>query len=108
MRLDRLHARLLAQHPRARLPLLTRRLDEQQLRLRRAIAQILERRRIAVRHAGHALHAISPLATLERGYAILFEADGQVLRSAKNVAVGTALRARLSDGELPLRVRSDD
>jgi exodeoxyribonuclease VII large subunit len=104
MRLDRLHARLLAQHPRARLPLLTRRLDEQQLRLRRAIAQILERRRIAVRHAGHALHAISPLATLERGYAILFDADGQVLRSVRGVEAGSALRARLVDGELGMRV----
>ncbi|KZC18683.1 MULTISPECIES: exodeoxyribonuclease VII large subunit [Rhodanobacter] len=103
-RLDRLHARLLAQHPRTRLPLLTRRLNEQQLRLHRAIAQILERRQTTLRHAGHALHAVSPLATLERGYAILFDADGQVLRSVQGVEPGNALRARLVDGELGLRV----
>jgi len=106
-RLERLHARLLAQHPRARLPLLARRLAEQQLRLRRAIDHALERRRTHLRHAGHTLHACSPLATLERGYAIIFDADGQVLRSAKNVGVGTPLRARLADGELPLRVSDD-
>jgi exodeoxyribonuclease VII large subunit len=105
--LERLHARLLAQHPRARLPLLARRLAEQDQRLRRAIAHILERRQTGLRHVGHALQAVSPLATLERGYAILFDANGQVLRSAKSVVAGTALRARLADGELPLRVSED-
>ena len=103
-RLERLHARLLAQHPSTRLQLLARRLAEQDQRLRRAITLVLERRQTRLRHAGHALHAVSPLATLERGYAILFDANGQVLRSARNVAVGTPLRARLADGELGLRV----
>ena len=106
-RLERLHARLLAQHPRARLPLLARRLLEQDQRLRRAITHLLERRQTTLRHVGHALHAVSPLATLERGYAILFDADGQVLRSARGIAVDTRLRARLADGELPLRVSDD-
>jgi exodeoxyribonuclease VII large subunit len=106
-RLERLHARLLAQHPRTRLSLLARRLVEQDQRLRRAITHILERRQTTLRHAGHALHAVSPLAPLERGYAILFDADGQVLRSAPGVAVDTRLRARLADGELPLRVSDD-
>jgi exodeoxyribonuclease VII large subunit len=103
-RLERLHARLLARHPRAQLPLLARRLAEQDQRLRRAIAHILERRQTALRHAGHALHAISPLATLERGYAILFDEAGQVVRSAAAVGEGDTLSARVSDGELSLRV----
>ncbi|WP_426688792.1 exodeoxyribonuclease VII large subunit [Rhodanobacter ginsengiterrae] len=106
-RLERVHARLLARHPGARLPLLAHRLAEQDQRLRRAIAQILERRRTALRHASHALQSISPLATLERGYAIVFDADGNVLRSTRNVAAGTPLRARLADGELRLRVSED-
>lgn len=106
-RLERLQARLLAQHPRARLPLLVRRLAEQDQHLRRAMTHLLERRQADLRHAGHALHTVSPLATLERGYAIVFDASGQVLRSAQNVTVGTRLRARLADGELPLRVSED-
>ncbi|OOG55897.1 exodeoxyribonuclease VII large subunit [Rhodanobacter sp. B05] len=106
-RLERLQARLLARHPRAQLPLLARRLAEQDQRLRRAITHILERRQTALRHAGHALHAVSPLATLERGYAIIFDSQGQVLRSARNVTAGTPLRARLIDGELPLKVGKD-
>jgi exodeoxyribonuclease VII large subunit len=105
-RLDRLHNRLLAQHPRARLPLLARRLDEQHLRLQRAIAQTFERRGTALHHAARALHAVSPLATLERGYTILFDGDGHVLRSVLGVVPGSGLRARLADGELALRVEA--
>ena len=106
-RLERLHSRLLGQHPRTRLALLARQLAEQDQRMRRTIAQILERRRTRLQHAGHALHAVSPLATLERGYAIIFDASGHVLRSARNVSAGTSLRARLADGELPLKVDKD-
>ncbi|OOG56322.1 exodeoxyribonuclease VII large subunit [Rhodanobacter sp. C03] len=103
-RLERLHARLLTQHPRAQLPLLARRLAEQDQRLRRAIAHILERRQTGLRHAGHALHAVSPLATLERGYAILFDEAGQVVRSVVAVSEGDTVNARVSDGELSLQV----
>ncbi|HUH54259.1 MAG TPA: exodeoxyribonuclease VII large subunit, partial [Rhodanobacter sp.] len=104
-RLERLHARLLARHPRNQLPLLQRRLAEQDQRLRRAITQLLQRRQIQLRHDGRALHAVSPLATLERGYTIMFDADGKVLRSVQGVEPGSTLRARLVDGELGLLVR---
>ena len=103
-RLERLHGRLLGQHPRTRLTLLARQLAEQDRRLRRAVTQMLERRDARLQHAGHALHAVSPLATLERGYAILFDAEQHVVRSAKSVAAGTSVRARLADGELSLTV----
>ena len=106
-RLDRLHARLLAQHPRTQLPLLAQRLGEHEQRLRRAITHTLERNQAALRQLRRALHAVSPLATLERGYAIVFDAHGRVLRSAVGVSPGTALRLRLADGELPLRVSDD-
>jgi exodeoxyribonuclease VII large subunit len=108
VRLERLHARLMAQHPRARLPLLARRLAEQDQRLRRALAHVLERRQTRLRHAGHALHAVSPLATLERGYAILLDVEGKVVRSVRDVAIDMKLRARLADGELALRVDANE
>ena len=102
--LERLHSRLLSRHPDIRLPLLAQRLEGQQQRLRRAIEERWARDDVRLRHLGRALHAVSPLATLERGYAILFDATGQVLRSAQHVAIDTPLRARLADGELALRV----
>ncbi|QEE25101.1 exodeoxyribonuclease VII large subunit [Rhodanobacter glycinis] len=106
-RLDRVHARLLARHPQQRLQLLRRQLAEQAQRLRQSIERRLERDRLTLQQSARALHAVSPLATLERGYAILFDADGKVLRSTQGVATDAKLRARLADGELPLRVEPD-
>lgn len=107
VRLERAHARLLAQHPKQRLTLWRQQLDQQATNLRRSMEHTLERERLTLQQTARALHAVSPLATLERGYTILFDADGKVLRSAQNVAVDTPLRARLADGELPLRVSDD-
>ncbi|MGS0997084.1 exodeoxyribonuclease VII large subunit [Rhodanobacter sp. UC4451_H18] len=102
--LDRARSRLLEQHPQQRLPLLRHRLGELTQRLRHAIERRLERDRLTLQQAARALHTVSPLATLERGYAILFDEAGKVLRSTQGVETGTALRARLADGELGLRV----
>jgi exodeoxyribonuclease VII large subunit len=107
VRLERAHARLLAQHPKQRLVLWRHQLDQQAMHLRRSIEHKLERERLSLQQIARTMHAVSPLATLERGYAILFDADGKVLRSAQNVAAGTPLRARLADGELPLQVSDD-
>jgi exodeoxyribonuclease VII large subunit len=107
VRLERAHARLLAQHPKQRLVLWRHQLAQQAMHLRRSIEHKLERERLSLQQIARTMHAVSPLATLERGYAILFDADGKVLRSAQNVAAGTPLRARLADGELPLQVSDD-
>jgi exodeoxyribonuclease VII large subunit len=104
IRLDRVHARLLAQHPRQRVALLRQRLEQHALQLRHMTQHKLQRERLNVQQIARAMHAVSPLATLERGYAILFDEEGKVLRSAQNVAVDTPLRAKLADGELALRV----
>ncbi|MGS1125648.1 exodeoxyribonuclease VII large subunit [Rhodanobacter sp. UC4437_H4] len=106
--LDRARSRLLGQHPQQRLPLLRHRLGELTQRLRHAIERRLERDRLTLQQAARALHTVSPLATLERGYAILFDEAGKVLRSTQGVEAGTALRARLADGELGLRVEECD
>ena len=53
------------------------------------------------------LHTVSPLATLERGYAIVEDADsGKVLTSASDATVGRDIRARLGKGELTATVKS--
>lgn len=107
MRLDRVHARLLAQHPRQRLALMRQQLEQHAQHLRRLMEHKLERERLTLQQTARAMHAVSPLATLERGYAILFDANGKVLRSAQKVAVDTPLRAKLADGELALRVSKE-
>jgi exodeoxyribonuclease VII large subunit len=42
---------------------------------------------------------MSPRATLERGYAIVVDADGHAVTSVASVSVGDQLTARLVDGE---------
>ncbi|MFB9849083.1 exodeoxyribonuclease VII large subunit [Micromonospora andamanensis] len=57
-----------------------------------------------LRHTLARLRALSPAATLDRGYAIVQRADGHVVRAATEVAPGDPLRVRLADGELAATV----
>ena len=64
---------------------------------------LLERRRTAVDQAGARLQALSPLATLQRGYAIV-RAGGEALRDASGVAPGDLVDVHLAAGSLGARV----
>jgi exodeoxyribonuclease VII large subunit len=68
-------------------------------RLRAAPVTMLERRRAGLDHLGLRLQALSPLATLARGYAIV-RAGGAALREAAAVTPGTKLDVELASGEL--------
>ncbi|WP_422750397.1 exodeoxyribonuclease VII large subunit [Micromonospora sp. WMMD1219] len=57
-----------------------------------------------LRHTLARLRALSPAATLERGYAIVQRADGHVVRAASEAAKGDPLRVRLAEGELTATV----
>lgn len=57
-----------------------------------------------LRHTLARLRALSPAATLQRGYAIVQGADGHVVRAAAEVAAGDHLRVRLAEGELTATV----
>ncbi|WP_149202279.1 exodeoxyribonuclease VII large subunit [Actinotalea subterranea] len=52
------------------------------------------------------VRALSPAATLERGYAVVQRADdGRVVRAPDDVAPGDPLRVRVAGGEIPAQVR---
>ncbi len=72
-------------------------------RLRKAPRLLLERRRAALDHTGARLQALSPRATLGRGYAIV-RAGGEALREAAAVAPGDSLEIELASGGLDARV----
>ncbi len=57
-----------------------------------------------LRHTVARLRALSPAATLQRGYAIVQRADGRVVRAASDVSAGDPVRVRLADGELAATV----
>jgi exodeoxyribonuclease VII large subunit len=52
------------------------------------------------------LHSLSPLAVLERGYALVLDAAGGVVRSTIQVAAGDKVTTRLADGAFTSRVES--
>lgn len=81
------------------------RLDDRAARMERA----LERRRAsaaaALERLGASLDALSPLKVLDRGYAVARGDGGRVLRRRADFAPGQAFDLRVSDGEVPARVR---
>ena len=103
-RLSRLLRHLDQAHPRRRLEAHRHRLALIQRALAALPARLVEPRRLQLRGLARALESVSPLATLGRGYAIVFDENGQVLRRAADARDGDRLRARLADGELALKV----
>jgi len=73
------------------------RLEATHVRLRRAPLLALERRRGRLETARARLAALSPAATLERGYAIVHRGD-DVVRAASQVAHGDRLAVRVAEG----------
>ncbi len=106
-RLARLDARLAAQHPGRNLALLRQRLDGLAARLPRAMQGQLRSQRQQLGALAAQLQIVSPLATLGRGYSILLDERGHAVRSAAQTQLGQRLKARLSEGELDVRVEDN-
>lgn len=73
-------------------------------RSRRTFGHRLERAEDELAHTRARVVALSPAATLERGYAVLQRADGSVIRKPQDAAAGDVLRARVAEGELGVTV----
>lgn len=74
-------------------------------RSRRVLGHLLDRADSELAHTRARVVALSPAATLERGYAVLQRPDGHVVRSPADAgAPGDELRARVSEGEFTVRV----
>ncbi len=71
-----------------------------QQRMQRAITQQLNQAQSNLQTTMRALDAISPLATLKRGYAIVIDDKQHVVTKATQVKPGQQINARLSEGRL--------
>jgi exodeoxyribonuclease VII large subunit len=72
--------------------------------LRRRLTSATERRRARVAALGGRLNALSPLATLNRGYAVARATDGRALTSAKQFSDEMPFNVLLRDGTIAARV----
>ncbi len=76
------------------------------------LASVARRRLLASRGAldrqAASLEALSPLAILNRGYALVFNQQGELVKDASRLEVGTELSARLARGRVRARVTATD
>jgi exodeoxyribonuclease VII large subunit len=77
-------------------------------RARRSLAVGLDRAADDVVHLLARVRSLSPAATLERGYAVVQDAGGAVMRSAAGVEPGAVIGVRLASGRLTAAVASAD
>lgn len=74
--------------------------------------RLVERRRLTLERVAGQLHALSPLATMTRGYVVATTPAGELVASARSVETGDAVHIRFRDGRAETRVervaREDD
>ncbi len=98
------HARLAGLSPRTQLTHTRQRLLDLVTRSTRALNHRLQLEHERLNGLTQALNTISPLAVLNRGYAVVTRAEGGVVRRAAEVQTGEALRVRVSEGEFGVEV----
>jgi exodeoxyribonuclease VII large subunit len=74
-------------------------------RARRCLGHRLDAAAADLSHTRARVTALSPQATLDRGYAVVQRADGRVVRRPADVAPGDPLRVRLAEGQIAAEVR---
>ena len=92
-------ANLMQQDVRRQMTLHAERLRAMQLALPRAWAAYMERCRMRSVRAHDRLLALSPLAVLDRGYALAYDGNGSLIKTAQNLAAGDLLRLRFARGQ---------
>ncbi|HEV7827212.1 MAG TPA: exodeoxyribonuclease VII large subunit [Mycobacteriales bacterium] len=103
--LDAARSRPVLAKPEAVLDQRAAEVDADRARARRYLAHRLDGAASDIGQTRARVRSLSPLATLERGYAVVQRADGAVLRRAADVTPGEELRIRLAEGEVRAEAR---
>jgi len=74
-------------------------LQVSQTRIERSAERTVRRALARVEGLDARLKSLSPLAVLERGYALVISENGTVIRSASRLQRGERVRTRIADGE---------
>ena len=102
--LDAVRARPSLANPRSGLDDKSREVQELCARTRRTLHHQLDRAHNDLEHQLARVRSLSPLATLERGYAVVQDDDGHVLTSTSQARPGQDLHVRVRDGRVHVTV----
>lgn len=102
--LDQLRSRPVLREPTGTIVLQQERLETVRTRLNAAMLRELERDQRVLDSNRAAMRALSPQATLERGYAIVTDGEGATVRT-RDIDVDDDLSVQLADGRLTVAVR---
>ena len=105
-RAEHLAAAVLRHDPRQQLAQARERLQRCRTRLDRALERSLHTSQSELGALAARLHALSPLAVLDRGYALVLSAEGALIRSVEQLAAGDKVVTRLHNGAFTSRVES--
>ncbi|MBO9479830.1 exodeoxyribonuclease VII large subunit [Salinisphaera sp. G21_0] len=101
--LSRIRDRANQQNPQRKLELLKNRNENMGQKLIQLISNSLEKRQLKLEKVSGELNAVSPLATLSRGYAITMAGDA-IIRSSQQLREGDRVTTRFSKGEAICKV----
>ena len=108
LRLEETARRLQAQSPLARIERYRQRLDALAQAAQRDLRRQLAALRAALARQGQLVASLNPLAIVQRGYAVIYDEQGRVVRNSGRVAARQRLRAVLAEGELALEALPKD
>jgi exodeoxyribonuclease VII large subunit len=103
-RLQRQQARLVQIRPERQISRMRQQLGSLRQQLQRQMAYLLHDKRLRSAALAGQLNAVSPLATLERGYAIVQDSQGRVIDDASLLNIDDLIETRLAKGRLRSRV----
>jgi exodeoxyribonuclease VII large subunit len=79
-------------------------LDSKTTALLAVTRNVLLQHRVRTERLDTALQSLSPLAILNRGYALVFDSEGKLLKDSGRIKVGDEISARLAKGEIKAQV----
>jgi len=82
------------------------RLSQWQERLDRSIHQQLKAHQQKFEQYAQLLHNINPKQVLQRGFSIVYDAEGQVVQAAEQLGVGQELQLEFASGRAAVHVKS--
>jgi len=90
---------------RRRLAAMREQLESRTAALGASFRTLLMRRRGRLEQLAGELGALSPVAILERGYALVFDSSGNLVKDSEQVEAGEEIRARVARGEIKAVVK---